>query len=79
MIKNDLNWILTDKLPDTLGDKIQKYEDNGMRSYKKLFIWSVDIGEDAKQISMNEIMNPAAAKTDEILADAIEKWDFART
>ena len=60
-------------------EKIQKHEQNGLRSYKKLYIWSVDISSNAKQLSMNQIMNPERAKSEEELADAIEKWDRDQT
>ena len=73
--KTELNWILTDKLPENLLELIRKHEQNGLRSYKKLYIWSVDISSEAKQQSMNKIMNPPPAASEEVLADAIEKWD----
>ena len=46
------------KLDTNLVSKIHKYEDNGLRAYKKLYIWSVDISDDAKHESINKIMNP---------------------
>jgi hypothetical protein len=76
--KSDINWVLMDKLNEHQIEMIQKYEKNGMRAYKKLFTWSVDISSTAKQHNMTGIMNPSAAKSDEDLANHIEKWDQDR-
>ena len=73
--KKDLSWILTDKLGEDLLELIHKHEQNGLRSYKKLFIWSVDISSNAKHVCVSKIMNPDPARSNEELADAIEKWD----
>ena len=54
---------------------IEKYDRNGLRGYKKLYTWSVDLSPEPKRHHMNLIMNPAQAVNDEVLADAIEKWD----
>ena len=73
--KRDMSWILTDKLGEDLLEIIQKHEQNGLRSYKKLYIWSVDISSNAKHISIGRIMHPDCAKSGAELADVIEKWD----
>ena len=73
--KHDVSWVLTDKLSDTLVEKIKKHGDNGLRSYKMLHTWSVDISSAAKQITMAAIMNPKQARNEETLAEAIESWD----
>jgi len=73
--KHDLSWILTDKLGEDLLEVIQKHEQNGLRSYKKLYIWSVDISSNAKHVSIGKIMHPERARSGSELADAIEKWD----
>ncbi len=59
--KADLDWILTDKLGDSLVLAIHKHKYNGLRGYKKLYIWSVDISDTVKQAHMNAIMNEASA------------------
>ena len=77
--KADLAWILTEKLGDTYVALIQKYEEdgimNGMRAYKKLYIWSIDVSHEVQHENMKYIMYPSAAKNNGLLADAIEKWD----
>jgi len=73
--KRDIAWILTDKLGENLLELIQKHEQNGLRGYKKLYIWSVDISSSAKHVSINQIMNPECARSGPELAEAIEKWD----
>ena len=42
-VKSDLAWVLTDKLGENLAELIRKHEQNGLRSYKKLYTWSVDL------------------------------------
>jgi len=76
--KADLIWVLTDKLDVNLSELIKKYDNNGLRAYKKLYIWCLDISAQAKQVNMKHIMNPDRAKSDEELADRIEKWDDDR-
>jgi len=76
--KTDINWILNDKLGADLCELIKKHELNGLRGYKKLYIWSVDISNTVKQDHMTNIMKPPAAKSDGALASAIEKWDQDR-
>ena len=73
--KVDLHSVLSDKPGQELLDMVVKYEHSGLRAYKKLYIWSTDISDDAKQLRMNGFMNPPQAKSDEVLAEAIEKWD----
>jgi len=73
--KSDLMWLLTDKLEDSLVELIQKHAPNGLRAYKKLWIWSQDISIQAKQAGILSIMNPTRATSDETLADRIENWD----
>ena len=74
--KADLFWVLKDKLGEQYITIIQKYGKNGLRAYKKLYTWSVDISDEAKQLAMNEIMNPKPAKSDAELASHIEAWDY---
>ena len=74
--KADLFWILKDKLGEQYITITQKYGKNGLRAYKKLYTWSVDISDEAKSIAMNAIMNPKQAKSDSDLASHIESWDF---
>ena len=59
--KRDISWILTDKLGETLTELVQKHEQNGLRAYKKLYIWSVDISSNAKHVSIGQIMHPDRA------------------
>jgi hypothetical protein len=73
--KSDLMWLLTDKLDDSLVELIQKHAPNGLRAYKKLWIWSQDISMQARQAGILSIMNPTRAASDETLADRIESWD----
>ena len=56
---------------------IQQHKYSGLRGYKKLHFWLVDLSADMKRHRMNMIMNPAPAKADVELAAAIEKWDQA--
>ena len=74
-VKSDLAWVLTDKLGENLAELIRKHEQNGLRSFKKLYTWSVDISSNAKHESMGKIMHPDRVKQGCDLADAIEKWD----
>jgi hypothetical protein len=73
--KSDIVWILTDKLPENMCELIRKYEQNGLRAYKKLYTWSQDLSSAAKEKNMGSIMNPTRATRDEELANCIEKWD----
>ena len=77
--KADLDWILTDKLGDALVLAIRKHRYNGLRGYKKLYLWSVDIIDVVKQQHMGMIMNPQPAKHDHEQAAVIEKWDQDRS
>ena len=76
--KADISWILTDKLSENLLDVVRKHDQNGVRSYKKLYIWSKDISVQAKHARMERITSPDQCKKEEDLADAIEKWDRDR-
>jgi hypothetical protein len=40
--KSDIMWVMTDRLEAGLVQLIQKHAPNGMRAYKKLWIWSMD-------------------------------------
>ena len=70
--KSDLSWILTDKLPENLNELISKYEQNGMRQYKKLYIWTIEISDEIKQSAMSRVMNPKAAANGGVLAEAMK-------
>ena len=76
--KSEMAWMLTEKVGENLLELIKKHKQNGMRAYKKLFTWSVDVSNTAKSESMKAIMNPERAKTEEGLAAHIESWDRDR-
>ena len=76
--KLDLDFILTDKLGKSLLTVIQPHKYNGLRGYKKLFIWCVDISDSVKNTYMQRIMRPNPAKNDSSQAEAIETWDRER-
>ena len=78
MFKLDLDFILTDKLGKSLLTVIQPHKYNGLRGYKKLFIWCVDISDSVKNTYMQRIMRPHAARNDASQAEAIETWDRER-
>ncbi len=76
--KSDMSWLLTDKLGEDLVELMRKHEQNGLRAYKMLWTWGLDVSNTAKHSKMHLIQNPPRAKSGAELADCIEAWDRDR-
>ena len=76
--KQEIYFIINEKVNVKHASLIKKHGSHGIRCYKALQKWSSDISEGAKQTRLTKLMHPPTVHKDELLADAIEKWDQER-